>query len=251
MTGKQFFFIAILSLIVGAIFLTLGLLLLSGLVRGEMGPGKEPPREVGSAPAAPPGQEMGFVSAPVLVTDPQAVALTLDEMPLDFQWERAESGYVDNGQVLNESLNPRETWLEIELTGRLNGYRVVFASEDPAAHVVYILNLVHVYRSVEGARQAFATSLPYIPFPRKAPYTLEEVPTTPIGGQARAWRISLPAEGPALGAKAAWILLFQCNNALVELVLLGRRDYALGEEAAWYAQSVDRRIRSFGRGQTI
>ncbi|MGQ9628067.1 MAG: hypothetical protein ACUVV0_14325 [Anaerolineae bacterium] len=244
MTGKQFFVIAALSLIVGTTFLSLDFLLLTGFIQGEVAQMSEP-ANVSPATAAP-GQETGFMA---LVTDPQAVALTLDEVPLDFHLERANSGYVDNSKALLESSNPQEAWLEMELTGRMNGYQVVFSSDDPQAHTVYILNVVQTYRSVEGARQALDVSPPYTPFLEGALYTLEETSALQIGETSRAWRVFLPSREAGKEDMAACVLLFQRNNVLVEVALLGKHDYPLLEEAAWYAQSVDRRIRSFGRGQ--
>ncbi len=190
-------------------------------------------------------------SMPILVTDPKAVALTPDDLPLGFRLDQAHTRYVDNQKLVEESHDPHSMAANIEATGRLNGYEIVFTTDDPAVmnrHASVIINLIQVYNTSDGARQAFDMGLESrLPGGWGELAAMTEATTAQIGDRTRAYKGLVVTE---IGTKnPAGVLAFQCSNVLVTFIVLGPRDYYLLDEAIRHAQIINKRIQRFGHGQ--
>jgi len=189
------------------------------------------------------------------VTDPRAVALTIDDVPHDLKVDAELTRYVDNAGLIRNSLTPAQTQQHVLDSGRLNGFQAAFRSDDPVASQLRsagILNFAEVYETPEQAQRAWQDPprLLAARFPAYEHIVLgNETSAVPaIGDKARSF------EGTWLVSQQKmplYAIIFCRNNTLVGIVLLGGPQDKVIRDGQHYADLLDKRIRSFGKGLSI
>jgi len=96
----------------------------------------------------------------VLIQDAEAIALQIGDVPMDFLEIEGSAMHITNtdscapaqGAERDECLSQLEEW------GRLDGYEVTYAAQDPGAFLsgtYRIFGAVSIYRDQKGAAEAF------------------------------------------------------------------------------------------------
>ena len=186
------------------------------------------------------------------VTDPRAVALSTDDVPGDFKIKAEDTHYVDNARLLENSSSPDQVEAALRASGRLNGFQIAFASEDPAASQTRsagLLSFSEVYAATTDADRALLGDVAGLVarFPQGSHLVVsqESPPTRRIGRQARSFEGLLVTEGDRVPVH---IVIFCRKNALTGVALLGVQNQKLVREGEYYAWLLDRRIGDFGKG---
>jgi len=189
------------------------------------------------------------------VTDPRMVVLSIDDVPHDLKVDAELTHYVDNARLIRNSLTPAQTQQYLLDSGRLNGFQAVFKSDDPVASQLRsagILNFVEVYETSEQAQRAWQGSPKLLAehFPAYGRIVLENESSTAvaIGDRFRSFEGTWVSDQLKM---PLYSVVFCRKNTLVGLVLLGGPQDRLIRDGQHYADLLDKRIRSFGKGLSI
>jgi hypothetical protein len=186
------------------------------------------------------------------VTDPRFIALGTEDVREDFLVDEGSRRYVDNNRLIVSSATPAETESGLRKSGRVNGFQVMFSTQDPAAgqqRSAHVLNFSEIYSSKADASRALrdAPSVLSARFPahdRFAAVT-EVTPATAVPDARGFEGLFYTGEDRV----PVYFLVFADKNALVGVAVAGVQREKIKQESDAYVVILDRRIRSFARGQ--
>jgi hypothetical protein len=189
------------------------------------------------------GQEQAIV-----IEDAEAVALQIGDVPVGFLEVEGSAMHVTNsescagaqGDERDECLSSLEEW------GRLDGYQVEYADNDPQAYLtgVYrIFGAVSLYQDREGAAEAFRVGADRLQEELRQLEDAASVETTTVGEESLAF---VTLDSQPIGTRDVPISLhvvdFRRGNVLVRVGVTAPTALASVDDAVELAQRLDARI---------
>jgi hypothetical protein len=190
----------------------------------------------------------GGQEEPILIEDAEAVKLEIGDMPVDFVEVEGSAMHVTNSQScagaegaeLDECLGHLEEW------GRLDGYQVEYASNDPAALLsgTYdVFGAVSIYQDQSGAAAAFRSGKEKL---QEELRQLEDaapadIPT--VGEQSLAFVTTTTQQTSTRDISVSlYVVDFQRGNVLARVGATAPTALASVDDALKLAQILDKRI---------
>jgi hypothetical protein len=184
----------------------------------------------------------------VLIQDAEAVALQIDDMPMDFIEVEGSAMHITNdqscagaeGAELDECLSELEEW------GRTDGYQVEYASNDSEALLsgTYdIFAAVSLYQDQEGAAAAFRTGKERLQEKLRELEDADPVEIPTVGDESMAFVTTTSQEqGTSEVSVSLQVVDFRRGNVLGRIGATAPTALASIDEAIKLAQAIDSRI---------
>lgn len=184
----------------------------------------------------------------ILIEDAEAVALQIGDVPMDFVEVEGSAMHVTNSESCAGALGAEqdECLSRLEEWGRLDGYQVEYASNDPQAFLsgVYrVLGAISLYRDEKGAAEAFRVGADRLHEELQGLEDAAAVEIPTIGDESVAF---VTFDSQTVGTRDIPISLhvvdFRRGNVLVRIGVTAPTALASVDEAVRLAQRLDERI---------
>jgi hypothetical protein len=184
----------------------------------------------------------------VLIENPQAVALQIGDVPMDFAEVEGSAKHITNSESCasvpqaqrDECLGQLEEW------GRLDGYEVEYAANDPEAFLggtYRVFGAVSIYRDQKGAAEAFRVGQERLQEDIRQLEDASAVQIPTVGDESMAFvTISSQRIGKRDVSVSMHVIDFRRGNVLVRIGATAPTALASVDDALGWAQRLDQRI---------
>jgi hypothetical protein len=194
------------------------------------------------------GGDGGGQEEAILIEDAEAIALQISDVPTDFLEVEGSAMHITNtescagaqGAERDECLSQLEEW------GRLDGYEVTYAAQDPGAFLsgtYRIFGAVSIYRDQEGAAKAFRAGEDRL---QEELRQLEDATAVEIPSVADESLSFVTMATQSIGENdmsvSLYVVDFRRGNVLARIGATAPTVLASVDEALELAQLLDRRI---------
>ena len=184
----------------------------------------------------------------VLIEEAEAIALQIGDVPMDFLEVEGSAMHVTNtescasaqGDERDECLSRLEEW------GRLDGYQVEYASNDPEALLsgtYSIFGAVSIYRDQKGASEAFRVGEGRLQEDLRQLEDAAPVEIPTIGDESVAFvTVASQTVGTRDISASLYVIDFRRGNVLVRIGATAATALASVDDALRLAERLDERI---------
>ncbi len=184
----------------------------------------------------------------ILIEDPEAVALQIGDVPMDFAEVEGSAKHITNSESCanvreaerDECLSQLEEW------GRLDGYEVEYAASDPEAFLggtYRVFSAVSLYQDEKGAAEAFRVGQERLQEDLQQMEDASAVQIPIVGDESVAFvTIASQRIGKRDVSVSLHVIDFRRGNVLARIGATAPTALASVDDALEWAQQLDQRI---------
>ncbi|KPK47313.1 MAG: hypothetical protein AMJ77_03505 [Dehalococcoidia bacterium SM23_28_2] len=184
----------------------------------------------------------------ILIEDPEAVALQIGDVAMDFAEVEGSAKHITNSESCASTQEDErdECLSQLEEWGRLDGYEVEYAANDPEAFLsgtYRVFGAVSIYRDQEGAAEAFRVGEERLQEELRQLEDAAAVEIPTVGDESVAFvTIASQRIGKRDVSVSLHVIDFRQENVLARIGATAPTALATVDDALEWAQKLDQRI---------